>query len=76
MVATAGVPENIQPYISAHFMGSCRMGKDLDSCALDPTGQTWEVEDLYVIDGSSLPSNIGRQLHWGVEDVMERMNPP
>jgi long-chain-alcohol oxidase len=58
-VVAKGVPENIQPYVSAHFMASCRMGKDCNSSALDPTGQTWDVEDLYVIDGSSLPSNIG-----------------
>jgi choline dehydrogenase-like flavoprotein len=44
---------------SFHIMGSARMGGSPDSSACDPTAQTWEVENLYVLDGSSFPTASG-----------------
>jgi len=44
---------------SFHIMGSARMGGSPATSACDPTGQTWDVRDLYVLDGSSFPSASG-----------------
>jgi choline dehydrogenase-like flavoprotein len=44
---------------SFHIMGSARMGGSPDSSACDPTAQTWEVQNLYVLDGSSFPTASG-----------------
>jgi len=44
---------------SFHIMGSARMGGSPTISACDPTGQTWEVRDLYVFDGSAFPTASG-----------------
>jgi choline dehydrogenase-like flavoprotein len=44
---------------SFHIMGSARMGGSPTTSACDPTGQTWEIRDLYVFDGSSFPTASG-----------------
>lgn len=44
---------------SFHIMGSARMGGSPVTSACDPTGQTWDVRDLYVLDGSSFPTASG-----------------
>ncbi len=44
---------------SFHIMGSARMGGTPASSVCDPTGQTWELRDLYVSDGSSFPTASG-----------------
>jgi long-chain-alcohol oxidase len=44
---------------SFHIMGSARMGGSPHMSACDPTGQTWEARDLYVLDGSAFPTASG-----------------
>lgn len=44
---------------SFHIMGSARMGGSPAGSACDPTGQTWDVRDLYVFDGSAFPTASG-----------------
>ena len=44
---------------SFHIMGSARMGGSPAMSACDPAAQTWEVRDLYVLDGSSFPTASG-----------------
>jgi long-chain-alcohol oxidase len=44
---------------SFHIMGSARMGGSPETSACDPTGQTWEVRNLYVLDGSTFPTPSG-----------------
>jgi long-chain-alcohol oxidase len=44
---------------SFHIMGSARMGGSPQSSACDPTGETWDVRNLYVFDGSAFPTASG-----------------
>jgi long-chain-alcohol oxidase len=44
---------------SFHQMGSCRMGTDPATSAVDPGQQSHEVESLYVADSSVFPTAVG-----------------
>jgi long-chain-alcohol oxidase len=67
---------------SFHIMGTARMGGSPMNSACDPTGQTWEVRDLYVFDGSSFPtaSGVNPQIsiqaiaHMGARGLAARLN--
>ncbi|XP_058777602.1 long-chain-alcohol oxidase FAO4A-like [Vicia villosa] len=47
------------PVCSAHQMGSCRMGSDPTQSVVKQTGETWEMEGLYVADTSVFPTALG-----------------
>lgn len=57
--AACGVRSNDLSLFSAHQMSSCRMGKNSRQAAVDPEGQTYEVRNLFVADGSALPTSTG-----------------
>lgn len=44
---------------SAHQMSSCRMGGSPAKGAISPVGESYEVQGLYVADGSALPTATG-----------------
>lgn len=50
---------NYFPLLSAHQMGTCRMGGNKKQSPLSPKGQFWGVKNLYVSDGSAFPSASG-----------------
>ncbi len=52
-------PADIFGLSAYHPMGTCRMGSDPDWSVVKPTGEAWEVEDLYVCDASILPTSLG-----------------
>ncbi|HLY24914.1 MAG TPA: GMC family oxidoreductase N-terminal domain-containing protein [Aggregatilineales bacterium] len=58
-VQNAGLWVNDIALLSAHQMSSCRMGANPARGALDPTGETFEVRNLFVADGSVLPTATG-----------------
>ncbi|MCY7367091.1 MAG: GMC family oxidoreductase [Chamaesiphon sp.] len=43
----------------AHQCGTCRFGIDPKTSVLDPDCRTHDINNLYVVDGSFFPSNIG-----------------
>ena len=55
-----GWDKNAFALFSAHQMSSCRMGGSPAIGALDPTGEAFEVQSLFVADASALPTAIGR----------------
>jgi choline dehydrogenase-like flavoprotein len=66
---------------SFHIMGSARMGGSPATSACDPNGQTWDVRDLHVFDGSAFPtaSGVNPQIsiqaiaHMGARALAERL---
>jgi choline dehydrogenase-like flavoprotein len=42
-----------------HPLGTCRMGGDPEWSVVKHTCESWDVEDLYICDGSVLPSSPG-----------------
>jgi long-chain-alcohol oxidase len=52
-----------------HLQGTARMGGSPATAVCDPTGQTWEVRDLYVCDGSAFPSAVGVNPHFSIQSV-------
>lgn len=45
--------------MSFHPLGSARMSVSPELGAVKPTGESWRVDNLFVTDGSVLPSSIG-----------------
>jgi choline dehydrogenase-like flavoprotein len=58
-VRAAGLRKNSLALFSAHQMSSCRMGGNPARGAIDPAGETFEVRNLFVADGSALPTASG-----------------
>lgn len=52
-----------------HIMGSARMGGSATTSAVDPDGQTWDVEGLYVADGSCFPTASGVNPMISIESI-------
>jgi choline dehydrogenase-like flavoprotein len=44
---------------SFHIMGSARMGGSATMSAAGPTGETWDVQNLVIADGSAFPTASG-----------------
>ena len=42
-----------------HPLGTCRMGRDPEWSVVKHTCESWDVQDLYICDGSMLPSSPG-----------------
>jgi choline dehydrogenase-like flavoprotein len=57
---------------SFHIMGSARMGESPQTSATNPEGQTWEVRNLYVMDGSAFPSASGVNPMISIEAIAHR----
>jgi len=55
----AGYGPGQMSYLSAHQMGTCRMGSDPASSAIGPDHQSHTVKGLFVADGSAFPSALG-----------------
>jgi choline dehydrogenase-like flavoprotein len=44
---------------SQHPLGTCRMGVAPQNSVVDPFGESWELSNLYLADGSVLPTSLG-----------------
>jgi choline dehydrogenase-like flavoprotein len=57
---------------SFHIMGTARLGSSAKTSATNPDGETWEVKNLYVMDGSSFPSASGVNPMISIEAIAHR----
>lgn len=53
------VPATALESASQHPLGTCRMGVAPHGSVVDPFGQAWDLPELYVADGSILPTSLG-----------------
>jgi choline dehydrogenase-like flavoprotein len=44
---------------SQHPLGSCRMGTDRKHSVVNPDGRLWDLDNVWVADGSVLPTSLG-----------------
>lgn len=58
-IASRGVVKNDFGVFTAHQMSSCRLGGDPTRAPVNPDGETYDVKNLFVADGSALPSAPG-----------------
>jgi choline dehydrogenase-like flavoprotein len=69
--------------LTFHPLGSARMGRDPATSVVRETGETWDVQGLYVIDGSVFTTSIGvnsqlpimavaTRLAWGIAEEARR----
>ncbi len=42
-----------------HPLGSCRMGSDPGQSVVKHTGESWDVDNLFICDGSVVPTSLG-----------------
>src|SRR5262249_36195295 len=57
---------------SFHIMGTARLGDSPKNSATNPEGETWEVRNLFVMDGSSFPSASGVNPMISIEAIAHR----
>lgn len=50
---------NWLPLFTAHQMSTCRMGGRRRDHVVAPTGEVWDVQNLYVADASTFPASSG-----------------
>ena len=56
MLEAAGGRDLFETEGTAHLMGGCRMGFSPDDSVTDSDGRTWDVPNLFVCDGSLMPT--------------------
>jgi choline dehydrogenase-like flavoprotein len=59
MLEAAGGKDIYETQGTAHLMGGCRMGDDRNTSVTDPNGRTWDIPNLWICDGSLMPTGGG-----------------
>lgn len=59
MLEAAGGSNPFETGGTAHLMGGCRMGEKPDDSVTDPDGRTWDIANLWICDGSLMPTSGG-----------------
>jgi 2-methyl-1,2-propanediol dehydrogenase len=49
-------PDGVYRTPAWHLLGTARMGDDAATSVVDPWHRAWEVPNLYIVDGSSMPT--------------------
>jgi choline dehydrogenase-like flavoprotein len=47
-------PEGVYQTPAWHLLGTCRMGADPETSVINTWHQSWDVPNLYIVDGSAL----------------------
>lgn len=75
IIRAKGLPSPDTTIVSAHQMGTCRMGSNPKTSVIDPKGQVWGTEGLFVADASVFPSASGVNpmvTNMGISDWISR----
>jgi choline dehydrogenase-like flavoprotein len=56
MLQAAGGRNLYRTASTAHLMGGCRMGADPGTSVVDASGRSWDIDNLFVCDGSLFPT--------------------
>lgn len=59
MLDAAGGRDLLSSDSTAHLMGGCRMGSSPENSVTDDEGRVWGVPNLYICDGSLMPTGGG-----------------
>jgi choline dehydrogenase-like flavoprotein len=59
MLNAAGGTELFETDGTAHLMGGCRMGNTPEDSVTNADGRTWEIPNLWICDGSLMPTGGG-----------------
>jgi choline dehydrogenase-like flavoprotein len=85
-ILDGGVPASRVESAAFHPLGSARVGPDGRSACISPTGEAFDLEGLYVADGSLFPTSIGvnsqlpimtvaTKVAWGLRDKLLKARP-
>lgn len=66
---TAGAAPATMALAALHIMGTARMGGSAAGSAVDPDGQSWDVQGLYVADASCFPTASGVNPMISIESI-------
>jgi choline dehydrogenase-like flavoprotein len=53
------IPARAYECSSQHPLGTCRVGTSKANSVVDENGRVWDADDLYVVDGGTLPTSLG-----------------
>ena len=53
------VPASAMGIYASHPMGTCRMSANKKEGVVKPSGETWDIENLYITDASIFPTALG-----------------
>ena len=59
MMRAAGGKNLFETQSTAHLMGGCPMGDDPETSVTDDMGCVWNVDNLWICDGSLMPTGGG-----------------
>jgi len=53
------IPKKQLECASQHPLGTCRMGISSADSVVDRNGKSWELDELFIADGSIVPTSLG-----------------
>lgn len=72
VILVPAVPRKLAGTTSAHLLSACRMSDRADDGVVDPSGQVWGHENLWVCDASAIPAALGVNPALSISAVAER----
>ena len=58
-IAAGHIGDLINAPFTAHFVGGCVIGEDVDHGVIDPYHRVFNYPNLHIVDGSSVTANLG-----------------
>ncbi len=58
-IYSANIKKTEIEVLTVHAFATCRMGSDPRRSVVNPHGESWDMENLFIADGSVVPSSLG-----------------